>query len=121
MPLYQIKIDIQENKIDEFVRSLHSLWFKFLKEEGCLNYCVYRELEKENTFCLVGEFATHEAMENHFQTRDFEVLVGAAGVLGKAFKMMITEILAKGGRDLVKSKLASQEKESGFQDYAKHS
>jgi quinol monooxygenase YgiN len=121
MPLYQIKIDIQENKIDEFVRSLHSLWFKFLKEEGCLSYCVYREFEKENTFCLVGEFATHEAMETHFQTGDFDVLVGAASVLGKAFKMMTTEILAKGGRDLLKSKLASQEKESGLQDHAEHS
>jgi len=51
-------------------------------------------------------FATHEAMETHFQTRDFEVLVGAAGVLGKAFKMMITEVLAKGGADLAKSKIA---------------
>ena len=121
MPLYQIKIDIQENKIDEFVRSLQLLWFKFLKEEGCLSYFVYREFEKENTFCLVGEFATHEAMETHFQTRDFEVLVGAASVLGKALKMMITEILATGGKDLAKSKLASQEKESGLQDYAEHS
>ena len=106
MPLYQIKIDIQENKIDEFVRNLHSLWFKFLKEEGCLSYCVYREFEKENTFFLVGEFATHEDMETHFRTQDFEVLVGAAGVLGKAFKMMTTEVLAKGGADLAKSKLA---------------
>jgi len=121
MPLYQITIEIQENKIDEFVRNLHSLWFKFLKEEGCLSYFVYREFEKENTFCLVGEFATHEAMENHFQTRDFEVLVGAASVLGKAFKMMISEILAAGGKDLAKSKLASPEKESGLQDYAEHS
>ena len=108
MPLYQIKIDIQENKIDEFTRSLHSLWFKFLKEEGCLTYRVYREFEKENSFCLVGEFATHEAMEAHFQTQDFEVLVGAASVLGKALKMTITEILAKGGSDLAKSKLASR-------------
>ena len=107
MPLYQIRIEIQENKIDEFVRSLHSLWFKFLKEEGCQSYFVYREFEKENTFCLVGEFTTHEAMENHFQTRDFEVLVGAANVLGKVFKMMITEILENGGNDLAKSKLAS--------------
>jgi quinol monooxygenase YgiN len=40
MPLYQITTEIQANKIDEFVRSLHSLWFKFLKEEGCLSYCV---------------------------------------------------------------------------------
>jgi len=121
MPLYQITVEIQNNKIDEFVRNLHSLWFKFLKEEGCLSYCVYREFEKENTFCLVGEFATHEAMETHFQTRDFEVLVGAAGVLGKEIRMIISDILEKGGSDLAKSKLASQEKESGLQDYSEHS
>jgi len=108
MPLYQITIDIQEHKIDEFNRNLHALWFKFLREEGCLSYRVYREFEKENTFCLVGEFATHEAMENHFQTQDFEVLLGSTSVLGKAFKMMITEILAKGGRDLAKSKLVGR-------------
>jgi hypothetical protein len=45
-------------------------------------------------------------MENHFQIRDFEVLVGAGSVLGKAFKMMINEILEKGGSDLAKTKLA---------------
>jgi len=108
MPLYQFKIDIQENKIDEFVRSLQSLWFKFLKEEGCLSYNVYRDFEKESTFCLAGEFATHEAMENHFRTQDFEVLVGAAGVLGKGIRMMISDILEKGGGDLAKSKLADR-------------
>ena len=111
MPLYQIQIDIQENKIDEFVRSLQSLWFKFLKEEGCLSYYVYREFEKENTFCLIGEFATHETMDKHFRTQDFEVLVGAAGVLGKEIRIMISDILEKGGSDLAKSKLAKARKD----------
>ncbi len=107
MPLYQITIDIQKNKIDEFVRNLNSLWFRFMRQEGCLSYRVYREFEAESTFCMIGEYDTYEAMENHFHTRDFEVLLGAAGVLGKAFKMLITEILEKGGSDLAKSKLAS--------------
>jgi quinol monooxygenase YgiN len=106
MPLYLVTIEIKEDKIEEFVRNLHSLWFKFLKDGGCLSYCVYREFEKENTFCLAGEFDTQEAMENHFQTRDFEVLVGSAGVLGNTFKMTITGTLEKGGRDLAESKLA---------------
>ena len=107
MPLYQITIDIQKNKIDEFVRNLNSLWFRFMRQEGCLSYHVYREFEAESTFCMIGEYDTYEAMENHFHTRDFEVLLGAVGVLGKTFKMLITEILEKGGRDLAKSKLAS--------------
>ena len=110
MPLYQITIDIQESKIDEFVRNLKSLWFRFMREEGCSSYRVYREFEAESTFCMTGEYETHEAMENHFQTRDFEVLVGAAGVLGKAFKIKISDILEKGGRDLAKSKIEGDRK-----------
>jgi len=106
--MYQITIELKENKVDEFVRNLLSLWFKFLKEEKCLNYRVYREFEKENTFCMIAEFVSHDDMENHFKTQDFEVLVGASSVLGKELKMVISEVVAKGGSDLVKSKLASQ-------------
>jgi quinol monooxygenase YgiN len=36
MPLYQIKIVIQEYKIDEFVDSLRTLVSEFRKEKGCL-------------------------------------------------------------------------------------
>ena len=45
-------------------------------------------------------------MDKHFRTQDFEVLVGAAGVLGKGIRMMISDILEKGGSDMAKSKLA---------------
>lgn len=106
--MYQFTIELKENKIDEFVRNIHSLWFKFLKEEKCLSYRVCREFEKENTFCMIAEFVSHEDMENHFKTREFEVLVGASNVLGKELKIVISEVVAKGGSDLVKSKLVSQ-------------
>jgi quinol monooxygenase YgiN len=106
--MYQITVELKENKVDEFVRNLHSLWFKFLKEETCLSYRVYRELEKENTFCIIAKFVNHDDMENHFKTQEFGVLVGASRVLGKELKMVISEVVAKGGSDLAKSKLAGQ-------------
>ena len=106
--MYQITIELRENKVDEFVRNLHSLWFKFLKEETCLSYRVYREFEKENTFCMIAEYVSHDDMENHFKSQEFGVLVGASRVLGKELKMVISEVVAKGGRDLVKSKLTGQ-------------
>jgi quinol monooxygenase YgiN len=104
--MYQITIELKENKVDEFVRNFHSLWFKFLKEETCLSYRVYREFEKENTFCMIAEFVSHDDMENHFKAKEFEVLVGASSVLGKELKMVISEVVAKGGSGLAKSKLA---------------
>ena len=77
-----MKIDVQKDKVEEFCRNLKTLWFDFLKEDGCLSYSVYRELEKENTFLITGEFENHEAMDTHFHSRNFEVLAGAAKVLG---------------------------------------
>ena len=73
MPLYQIKIVIQEYKTDEFVDNLHSLVSGFRKEKGCLDYSVYQDLDEEHAFCLVAEWETHETMQQHFLTQDFEV------------------------------------------------
>jgi quinol monooxygenase YgiN len=100
MPLYQIKIVIQKYKIDEFVDSLRSLLFEFRKENGCLDYCVYRDFDEEHVFCIVAEWETHEAMQQHFLTQKFEVLIGAARVLGETFEMITAEVLELGGFEL---------------------
>jgi quinol monooxygenase YgiN len=96
MPLYQIKIVIQEYKTDEFVDSMHSLVSGFRKEKGCLDYCVYQDLDEEHAFCIVAEWETDEAMQKHFLTPKFEVLIGAARVLGDTFEMSIAEVLESG-------------------------
>jgi len=89
MPLYQIKIVIKEYKIDEFVDSLRSLLSGFRKEKGCLDCCVYQDFDEEHAFCIVAEWETHEAMQKHFLTQKFEVLIVSARVLGETFEMNI--------------------------------
>jgi len=97
MPLYQIKIVIQKYKIDEFVDFLHSLLSGFHKEKGCVDCRVYKDLDEEHSYCIVAEWETHEAMQEHFLTQKFEVLIGAARVLGETFEMIIAEVLKTGG------------------------
>jgi quinol monooxygenase YgiN len=93
MQLYQIKIVIQEYKIDEFVDFLRSLLSGFRKEKGCVDCNVYRDLDEQNAYCIVAEWETQEAMQKHFLTQKFEVLIGAAKVLGERFEMNIAEVL----------------------------
>jgi quinol monooxygenase YgiN len=100
MPLYQIKIVIQEYKTDEFIDSLRSLVSGFRKEKGCLSYILYRDSEKENTFSVIGEWKTRNAMQKHFLTPKFEVLIGAARVLGETFEMSMAEVLESEGFEL---------------------
>jgi quinol monooxygenase YgiN len=103
MYLYQIQIEIMEDKVDEFTRSLKTYWFEFLREEGCLNYNVYTQFENKNSFCLIGEFNNYGSMENHFKTKSFGFLIGAAGVLSKSFKMKHLEEMKSGGLEMAKS------------------
>jgi len=108
MLTYQIKIGIKSYKLDEFTKSMHDLSPKIRKQKGCLGYTLYRDFEKKNTYILVGEWKTRQAMEKHFRTHDFEVLVGAARVLGETFAMNIAEVSKTGGFELAREQIASQ-------------
>jgi quinol monooxygenase YgiN len=46
---------------------------------------VYQDSEDENTYRVVSEWKTRKAMEKHFPTREYELLLGAAMVLGEKF------------------------------------
>jgi quinol monooxygenase YgiN len=100
--IYKLKIVIKPYKTDEFVESMRSFARKIRKEKGCLGYSVYRDSEKENTYSLVGEWQTRPAMQKHFKTQNFELVIGAARVLGDTFEMNIAEILETGGFKLAK-------------------
>jgi quinol monooxygenase YgiN len=115
LPFYQIKIVIKQYKTDEFVKSVRSFARRIRKEKGCLGYSVYRDFEKENTFSVIGNWRTRQAMEKHFKAQDFEVMIGAARVLGETFEMNIGEVLKTGGLKLVEE-IASQQRESAAAD-----
>ena len=93
MPLYQIKIVVKKYKIDEFVDFLRSLLSIFRKEKGCVDCSVYQDLNEEHAYCIVAKWETHEAMQKHFLTQKYEVLIGAAKVLGERFDMSIAEVV----------------------------
>ena len=112
MYTHQIKIDVRQYKTDEFVNSMSSFSHKIRKMKGCLGYDVYRDFEKENTFILVGEWKTRQAMEKHFRTLDFEVLIGAARVLGETFTMKVAEVSKTGGYEWTRELIMSGQRKS---------
>jgi quinol monooxygenase YgiN len=112
----QLKIVIKPYKTDEFVKSIRSFAREICREKGCLGYSVYRDIEKENTFSVIGEWRTRPAMEKHFQTRYFELIIGAAKVLGDTFEMNIAEALESGDFKLAKEQIALRQEEDAAAD-----
>lgn len=111
MYFYHIKLIVKQNKFDEFVESLLSLSDEFRKKEACRDFCFYRGVEKKNTYSVVVEWETRNAMEKHFKENEFSVLIGAARVLGEEFELKIGEEIAeKGGLPLAKEKISIEPK-----------
>ena len=117
MLIYQLKIEIKPYKPDEFVNSMRSFLPKICKQKGCLDFSVCRDSEKENTYIVVGEWKTRQAMEKHFQTKEFELLIGAARVLGETFEMNIAEVSKTGGFELAREQIALQQRRGAAADW----
>ena len=115
MFIYQIKTVIKPYKTDEFIKSMLSFSPRIRKEKGCVGYSVYRDSEKENTYSVVGEWKTRQAMEKHFKTQDFDILIGAARVLGETFEMNIADVLKTGDFELAEQ-MASQKRGNAVAD-----
>jgi quinol monooxygenase YgiN len=107
---YQLKIEIKQYKSDEFIQTIRSIFRGIRKEKGYLDFSVYQDSYKENTYLVVGEWKTRQAMEKHFQTHEFELLIGAARVLGETFEMRIAEVSKTGGFELAREQVASQQR-----------
>ncbi len=110
--IYQLKIELKPYKADEFDKTMHAFSRRIRKQKGCLGFSVFRDYEKENTYSLIGEWKTRPAMETHFKTLNFEVLIGAARVLGETFEMNIAEVSKTGGLELARELIASQQRKS---------
>ena len=104
----QVKVVVKEKNFDEFIDCLDSLSAEFRKEKGYLDYSFYQDIEKGNTYSLVGEWKTRQDMEKHFKCKNFTVLIGAARVLGENIDISIGESEERGGFQLAKEKIAFQ-------------
>ena len=105
MVLYQLRMVVEKEKLDEFIESLISLSSGIRNEEGCLDFNFFRDLERKDAYSVFVEWKTRQAMEKHFKHKLFSVLIGAAKVLSKDFEMSIGETLEKGSYQLAKEKI----------------
>jgi len=103
-----IKIVVKKYKKEEFLESMHIYQAKICKQPGCLSFDIYQDADEENTYRLVGEWESAQAMEKHFKTHEFELLLGASKVLGNTFEIETTEVLHIGDLDWARRKIRSR-------------
>lgn len=101
MVQYQVNLVARKYKEAELVTFLNTVSKEIQKENGYAGFELYKNMEKENAFSIVGVWKNRRSMEEHFQGENYKVLLGATKVLGESYEIKIAELLDKNGLVLI--------------------
>ena len=77
MILVTTKIDVRPNKRTELVQTLNALAERVRTEAGCWSSELYCDVKKENTLCVIEQWASEADLDKHLRSDNFGVLRGA--------------------------------------------
>ena len=81
MVITVINIRVRPEKRREIEQTLCSIVEHVSKQRGCLNTCVYQNLENDDDYLVVEKWATQKDLEDHLQSDIFTVFVGAGSLM----------------------------------------
>ncbi len=86
------RITVRPENRKELCLTVASLLNPIRQEPGCNDYKFYGEAGDENSFLLMGEWQTRDALTKHLESNNFAVLMGSIMLLAKVstvdFKLM---------------------------------
>ncbi|HYW73785.1 MAG TPA: antibiotic biosynthesis monooxygenase family protein [Pyrinomonadaceae bacterium] len=95
----------------ELCLTVASLLNPIRQEPGCVGYRFYGEAGDENSFLLIGEWETRDALNRHLESNNFAVLMGSMMLLGKVSTVDFKLLRECSGRHLPRS-IRSEMKEA---------
>jgi quinol monooxygenase YgiN len=72
---------VRPEKRRELTQTLHSIVKQVRKENGCLHSGFYQDLENEQDFLVVEEWATQKDSDDHLRSDIFTVILGAGSLM----------------------------------------
>jgi len=88
-------------KQKEIMQTLISMIEPAGREKGCLNYQIFRDIENQNVFSLLGEWDTREDLDHHIKSDRFSVLLGTRSLLYEPPSIHIHTVSDSEGMEMV--------------------
>jgi quinol monooxygenase YgiN len=96
-------ISVRPENRKELCLTVASLLNPIRREPGCKAYKFYGEAGDENSFLLVGEWETREALNQHLDSNNFAVLMGSIMLLAKVSTVDFKLLSEFSGRQVPRS------------------
>ena len=74
---------IREDKINEFLESANKLVEASLKEEGCINYELYQDINDSDVVTIIEEWKDKTELDKHMDSEHFKSIVPKLGELSR--------------------------------------
>ncbi len=103
MIVLRVTLDVLPEKQLELVQTLISMIEPAIKEEGCLSYAVFCDIETRHRFSMLGEWETREDLNHHFRSQRFGALLGTKSLLGKPMQIQIHTISSSEGMEAIEA------------------
>lgn len=82
-----------EEKTDEAIRLYEELVKKSQKENGCISYNLFRDINDKSVLTMIEEWESEEALELHKKTDHFTRIVPVIGKFRKSSELNIYELV----------------------------
>jgi len=76
-----VRIKVRSEKRKELSQTLQSIVEQVKKKSGCLHAGFYHDVDSEDYFLVVEEWAIQEDADEHLQSDIFTVIVGAGSLM----------------------------------------
>ena len=96
-------ISVRPENRKELCLTVASLLNPIRREPGCKTYKFYGEAGDENSFLLIGEWETREALNQHLDSNNFAVLMGSIMLLAKVSTVDFKLLSEFSGRHIPRS------------------
>jgi len=101
MIMVRITMEALMEKRTEMMQTLLSMIELAAKENGCLSYDIFCDLEDNHVFNLIEEWETREDLDRHIRSERFSVLLGTKSLLAKPLEMDIHTVSHSEGVEVV--------------------
>jgi quinol monooxygenase YgiN len=69
------KATVKEEKVEEYLEIIHELINESRKEEGCIKYDLYQDLNNKNILTFIEEWKDQEAIKIHNESPHYTNIV----------------------------------------------
>ncbi|MDD4088132.1 MAG: putative quinol monooxygenase [Tissierellia bacterium] len=82
-----------EGKAEEAIKLYEELVEKTRKEDGCISYSLFRDIEDDSILTMIEEWESKDALDKHFKTEHFTRLVPIIGKFRKSSEVNVYQLV----------------------------